>query len=96
MKTYAGIRTIDGLRVTVDGAPLDDARSVHNFSDAGIEWGYVGDAPKQLALALLNDHLGDKDKAVQAAEGFMKKVVAVLDNEWTLTGPEIDEALASS
>lgn len=96
MKTYAGIRTIDGLRVTVDGEPLDDARRVKTFSDAGIEWGYIGDAPRQLALAILTDHLGDGEKAVAASDAFMKKVVAVLDNEWTLTTPEIEAAIQSS
>lgn len=96
MKTYAGIRTIDGLQVSVDGAPLDDGQHAHCYSDAGIEWGYVGDAPKQLAFALLLDHLGDKDKAEQAVDPFMKQVVAVLDNEWTLTASEIDEALAAT
>ncbi len=96
MKTYGGIRTIDGLQVTVDGALLDDGRHVRCYSDAGIEWGYMGDAPKQLALALLLDHLGDKNKAEKAADAFMKNVVAVLDNEWTLTTAEIDEALADT
>ncbi len=96
MKTYSGIRTIDGLQVTVDGAPLDDGRRVRCYSDAGIEWGYLGDAPKQLALALLLDHLGDEEKAEKAAEAFMKKIVSVLDNEWTLSAAEIDEALSGT
>ena len=45
---------------------------------------------------MLLDHLGDKDKAEKAADAFMKNVVAVLDNEWTLTTAEIDEALADT
>lgn len=96
MKTYNGIRTIDGLQVTVNGAPLDDGRHVRCYSDAGIEWGYKGDAPRQLALALLLDHLGDEGKAEKGADEFMAKVVAVLDNEWTLTSAEIDEALTGT
>lgn len=96
MKTYVGTRTIDGLKVTVDGALLDDCRSLHCYSEPGIEWGYVGDAPKQLALALLFDHLGDEAKAVHGADSFMKSVVSVLDNDWTLTSSEIDQAIAGT
>ena len=93
MKTYVGTRTIDGLKVTVDGAPLADCQDIFQFCDAGFEWGYPGDAPKQLALALLVDHLGDKDAAMAKADGFMKSTVAVLDNDWTLTSDEIQSAL---
>jgi len=96
MKTYAGIRTIDGLQVTVDGKPLDSRQDVHAFSDAGFEWGYTGDAPKQLALAILCDCLGDVDAALTATDDFMKNVVSVLDNEWTLSAEEIESALGKS
>ncbi len=93
MKTYAGIRTIDGLQVTVDGAPLATRQDVREFSDAGFEWGYVGDAPQQLALAILCDHLGNPDAAIAASENFMKKAVSVFDNEWTLSPDEVQSVL---
>ena len=93
MKSYAGLRTIDGLKVTVDGEPLDNRSDVRTFDVAGFEWGYVGDAPKQLAFALLCDHLGDDEKAAALTDSFMRRVVAILDNEWQLTSAEITDAL---
>ena len=52
-----------------------------------------GDSPRQLALAILADYLGDNDKAVRLSEPFMKKIVANLDNDWRLTGADIDAAI---
>ncbi|MEX0695400.1 MAG: DUF6166 domain-containing protein [Rhodospirillales bacterium] len=95
MKTYTGSRTIDGLVVTVDGVPLSDHRTVKTYTDTGFEWGYPGDSPRQLALAILFDHLGVASDAIAAADAFMKKVVAVLDNDWVLTSEQVDAALES-
>ena len=91
MKTYTGSRTIDGVRVLVDGVALDARTDLKRFSNAGFEWTYRGSAPAQLALALLADHLGDGRKLCDA---FMRDVVADLDNDWALTSEEIDEAVA--
>lgn len=94
MKTYNGQRTIDGLVVTVDGDPLPECFDVKIYEDKGFEWSYEGDAPRQLALAILVDYLGDPEKAKTHVEDFMKKVIANLDNDWTLTGDEIGKALS--
>jgi hypothetical protein len=59
----------------------------------GFEWTYEGDGPRQLALALLADHLGDDEKALALTDTFMRDVVSVLDNAWCLTSEEIDAAL---
>ena len=59
MKHYLGDRTIDGVKVTVDGGPLDPRLQVREFTRNGFEWSYEGPEPRQLALALLADHLGD-------------------------------------
>ncbi len=93
MKTYAGKRTIDGLVVTVDGRALPTHDEVKSFTKYGFEWAYEGASPHQLALAILVDYLGDADKALRLSEGFMQQVVANLDNDWELTGAEIDAAL---
>jgi hypothetical protein len=93
VKTYEGKRTIDGLVVTVDGRPLDERYDIKQFSKYGFEWTYEGPNPQQLALAILADHFGDKDRALRLSEPFMRKVIANLDNDWTLTGAEIDGAL---
>ena len=51
MKHYVGDRTIDGVKVTVDGAPLDPCTGVVEFTKNGFEWSYEGPEPRQLALA---------------------------------------------
>ena len=93
MKTYEGKRTIDGLVVTADGKGLDEHYEVKRFTKFGFEWTYEGDSPRQLALAILFDHLGDRDRAISLSEPFMKEIVANLDNDWTLGGDEIDRFL---
>ena len=93
MKTYEGKRSIDGLLVTVDGQPLPEHYEVKQFTSWGFEWTYEGASPQQLALAILYDHLGDKERAIRLSEPFMKKIVADMDNDWTLTAEEIDAAL---
>lgn len=93
MKQYSGKRTIDGIVVTVDGAPLDERFDIRVYDEKGFEWSYEGSAPRQLALAILADHLGDADTANNRIESFMKSVIANLDNDWTLTSSDIDDAL---
>jgi Family of unknown function (DUF6166) len=94
MKIYEGGRSLDGAVVTVDGRPLNPRFDLKRFSAMGFEWTYEGDGPRQLALAMLADHLRDDAKALALTERFMRDVVSVLDNAWSLTGEEIDAALA--
>ena len=94
MRIYEGGRDLDGAQVTVDGRPLDPRYDLRRYSRTGFEWTYEGDGPRQLALALLADHLGDDQAALRLAEPFMRRVVAELDNAWRMTGAEIDAALA--
>ena len=89
MKIYEGKRTIDGLVVTVDGKLLDEHYNVRRFTKYGFEWTYEGDSPRQLALAILVDYLGDNARALRLSEPFMKQIIANLDNDWRLTGDEI-------
>ena len=84
---------MDGLAVTVDGKKLDEHYEVKRFTKYGFEWTYEGDSPQQLALAVLYDHIGDKDRAIRLSEPFMKEIIANLDNDWALTGQEIDTFL---
>lgn len=95
MKTYSGDRTIDGISVQVDGQPLDPRFDLRRFSKTGFEWTYEGDAPAQLALALLADHFQDDHKALAHHERFMREIVANFDNEWVMTSEDIDTALAN-
>ena len=93
MKTYTGSRTIDGVRVLVDGTSLDERHDLNKFTNNGFEWTYEGAEPSQLALALLADHLGDGPKALELCDSFMRKVVSNMENDWVMTGKDIDEAL---
>jgi hypothetical protein len=93
MKTYEGERGLDGAQVMVDGAPLPPRMDLHCFNRTGFEWTYAGSGPRQLALALLADHLGDDARALVLSEAFMQRVIVDLDNEWRLTSADIDVAL---
>jgi hypothetical protein len=59
----------------------------------GFEWTYEGESPQQLALAILHDHIGDGPRAIRLSEPFMRRVIANLDNDWTLTSDEIRVAI---
>jgi hypothetical protein len=89
MKIYQGQRTIDGLVVTVDGNPLPEHYEIKRYTKFGFEWTYDGDSPRQLALAILFDYLGDAGRAVALSEPYMKDVIANLDNDWRLTGDDV-------
>jgi len=93
MKSYQGLRTIDGITVTVDGQPLNERYDLKRFTDSGFEWTYEGNEPAQLALALLADHLGDDRRALDLYERFLGLVVSNLDNDWQLNSDEIDSAI---
>ena len=95
MKTFCGDRTIDGVRVTVDGKPLDQHLDIQKFTPNGFEWSYEGPEPRQLALAILADHLDDAAKAKALVEPFMTAVVANFGNDWEMTSADIDAALAA-
>ncbi|MDH3240690.1 MAG: DUF6166 domain-containing protein [Alphaproteobacteria bacterium] len=92
-KKYTGSRSMDGIEVLVDGRRLDERYDLKKFTSGGFEWTYEGAEPRQLALALLADHLGDDQAALRLCQPFMRAVVANLENDWELTGQEIDEAL---
>ena len=94
MKQYRGQRTIDGIVVTVNDAPLDERFDIHTFDDKGFEWSYDGSAPRQLALAILADHFNDSEQAKNAVEQFTTTVIANLDNDWMLSSADITAALS--
>jgi Family of unknown function (DUF6166) len=95
MKTYTGDRTIDGISVRVDGAPLSPHYDQLKLTDHGFEWSYEGPEPSQLAFAILFDHLGDATAAKNLHQSFMEEIVANFGNEWELTGADVDAAIAA-
>jgi hypothetical protein len=94
-KIYRGDRTIDGILVTVDGEPLPERTDIKEISSDGFEWSYEGAAPAQLALAILADHLGDPEGALDMHDAFMRHIVANFNNEWELRSEDIDDALGA-
>lgn len=66
-KLYQGIRGPLGARVFVNGKPLPH---VVLHSPTGIEWGYGGSGPADLALSLLADHLGETPTRSQLEHGL--------------------------
>ena len=95
MKRYAGDRTIDGLVVTVDGELLDQRLDIRRYSETGFEWTYEGPQSRQLALAILADHLGAgaEARALDLVEPFMRDVVANFDNTWEMTSADVAAAI---
>ena len=93
MKIYQGDRTIDGILVTVDGEMLDERLDIKKFTDNGFEWTFEGDESRQLALAILADHLGDAERALALTEPFMAAVVANFDNTWEMNSDDVAGAL---
>lgn len=95
MKSYAGRREGHAVIVTVNGCPLNPRLDLFNHSPTGFEWGYCGSGPAQLALALLADHLGDDEEALNLYQRFKWAVIAELPRRksWTMTSREIDQAL---
>jgi hypothetical protein len=99
MKVYRGKRTEAGTEVTVaDGGTeyaLNLRFDLRNHSPTGLEWGYAGSGPAQLALALTADALGDDDRAQNAYQRFKFAVVGSLAGDtWTLTEEQIRAAVA--
>jgi len=95
MKNYRGSRSMDGIVVTVDGERLPQYSEVKCYTRLGFDWTYEGVNPRQLALAILFDHTGDKERAIGLSGPFMKDIVANFDNDWTLTGSEVEAAIKS-
>src|SRR5580658_6279252 len=93
MKTYEGRREGSAAIVTVYGRPLSLRLDLYNHSPTGFEWGYCGSGPAPLALALLADHLGNNDEALDLYQRFKWAVVAGLPSRWTLTSRDIDAVL---
>lgn len=91
MTRYEGFSTGFGFGVYRDGKVFDPGPSqkVRNHSPDGFAWGYLGSGPAQLALALLLDALGEKERAVGLYQDFKSGVVAGWGQDWTITDEEI-------
>ena len=80
---YTGRRTDAGTVVERHApgggtSPLPMRLDIRNYSPTGLEWGYGGSGPAQLALAILADALGDRE-AQRRYQDFKWAVIAKLD-----------------
>jgi hypothetical protein len=91
---YAGDRTIEGNIVTRDSVKLDPRLDIARYAD-GLDWGADSPAARQLAFALLVDHLGDPARAAALVPAFEHAMVQRLDNEWELTSTELENSIAA-
>ncbi len=67
---------------------------LRNHSPTGVEWGYGGSGPAQLALALAADVLGDDDRAQEVYQRLKFSVVGGLPHEgWVLTESRLRSAI---
>lgn len=73
--------------------PLNPRTDLFNHSPTGLEWGYNGSGPAQLALAILAHHAGDTI-ALRHHQQFKQNIVTRLPAEgWTLTKTEVERWL---
>jgi len=88
-KIYCGWRDKSGNdKATVNGKPLEH---IKHHSPSGMNWGYGGSGPADLALSILTDFLeGDKPQAMQWHQDFKWDFVAFFRDSWSLTSTEID------
>jgi hypothetical protein len=67
--------------------PLSLRLNLWNHSPTGFEWGYNGSGPAQLALAMLYEVTGDKERSIDLHQQFKREVVARLPkHEWYFRG----------
>lgn len=76
---------------TIGSSFLDPGPSqeIVNHSPDGFQWGYRGSGPAQLALALVLDATGDKNRAQRVYQDFKEEFVALWGNQWQITQAEI-------
>ena len=97
IRIYAGERKRDGtnlVTVAEDAArisvrKLDPRLDIWNHSPSGLEWGYRGSGPAQLALAILADLTGDDAYANCQHQRFKAEVVSqIRGDRWTIMGED--------
>jgi hypothetical protein len=99
-KMYTGRRGPQGCVVWAiagngERKPLNPRQELRNHSPTGFEWGYCGSGPAQLALAILAEHLGNDDAALNLYQDFKWACIAqICGANWSLSSEEIDNCLA--
>lgn len=92
---YLGRRNERAAQIVKEGEcgaeeALPPRLDLRNHSPAGLEWGYAGSGPAQLALALLADALGEEE-ALASYQRFKFEVVSRLSHQgWEMPRAEIE------
>jgi len=78
------------VSITINKEPL---RHIVKHSPTGMEWGYGGSGPSDLALSILNNYFEDDlDKALDIYQAFKFDKITLMNKwEWILGKVEIDE-----
>ena len=76
----------DGIDTELSPEP---SQKLWNHSPDGLQWGYGGSGPAQLALALLLDATSDPDIAQTFHQAFKWEKVAGWGEMWSITKSEI-------
>jgi len=98
---YAGRHKAQGVLVTVTRSGrterLDLCSDLRNNSPTGFAWGYNGNGPAQLALAMLTDYFGANPGGKALAEAlyqpFKCSVIVALPACWKMNFEEVGIAL---
>jgi Family of unknown function (DUF6166) len=95
--TYTGTRDANGtleVRKQVDELPpepLDPRLDLRRHSPTGFEVSYSGSGPRQLALAIIADVLGD-EAGLELSQKFKEDVIATLPWEgFKITAAAVEE-----
>ncbi len=97
MKTYRGRRLgkaedLSGVEVTVNYRPL---RHQFRHSPTGVEFGYGGSGPADLALSILWNFLGKEPSRILYMD-FKTRFVARWKDKWEITGQQIKDWIIKS
>ena len=102
MRIYLGVRTETGCHVWWSEPPTRNTLSVlssrldlYNHSPDGLNWGYCGSGPAQLALALAAHATRDPKLAVAVHQRLKEIYVSQIEtNEWVITYDRLMELIS--
>ncbi len=96
-KIYRGRRvspvdeTLSDVLIAVDGKPL---KQVVRHSPTGMQWGYGGSGPADLALSILTDVFGGRvELADLYYQQFKRDFIAAWGDSWQISEEEIEQWL---
>ena len=74
--------------------PLDPRLDIADHSPTGLNWGYSGQGPTQLALALAADHLGSDAPPFLVIYMLKQEIVRGLPKDgWIITAQDISDVI---